>query len=72
MNKDQFQGSMKHILGRMQEDFGTVIGNSDQQLRGLQKQVSGRAEQRMGDVKQLAHEAEMLTILVRGKPVGFK
>ena len=72
MNKQQLQGSMKAIVGKMQEDFGILVGSAEQQVLGLRKQVSGRAERRIGDVKELIAQANALKTLVRTGQMGFK
>lgn len=70
MNTDQLQGSMKSIVGRLQEDFGVFVGSTDQQVLGIRKQVSGRAERRIGDIKELLGQANALAIKVRNHPLS--
>ncbi len=60
MNKQQAQGSLKHFTGKMQEQLGILIGSRDQQIKGIQMQVTGMAEKRVGDVKGLIREATAL------------
>lgn len=60
MNKNQVNGTVKDIAGTVQEKTGKLIGNPDLEAKGLQKQVEGKAEKRLGDVKEIvkdAHEA---------------
>lgn len=70
MNTDQLQGTMKSIVGRLQEDFGNFVGSADQQVLGIRKQVSGRAERRIGDIRELMGQAEALAIRARTTPLG--
>jgi uncharacterized protein YjbJ (UPF0337 family) len=70
MNTDQLQGTMKSIVGRLQEDFGILVGSPDQQVLGLRKQVSGRAERRIGDIRALMGQADALAIRARTTPMG--
>ena len=60
MNKDQAQGTFKHLAGKVQQQIGTLIGNRDLQIKGIQWQVTGLAEKRIGDVKGLIREATAL------------
>ena len=52
MNKDQVKGTFKDIAGKTQEQAGKLVGNKEQQAKGLLKQAEGKAEKRFGDVKE--------------------
>ena len=52
MNKDQVKGAAKNIAGKVQEGAGKLVGSKEQQAKGLQKQVTGKAEKAFGDVKE--------------------
>jgi uncharacterized protein YjbJ (UPF0337 family) len=41
MNKDQVQGTLKDMAGKIQEEAGKLIGSKKQQARGLKKQAEG-------------------------------
>lgn len=43
MNKDQAKGTVKNITGKVQEEAGKLIGNKEQQVKGLNKQIEGKA-----------------------------
>lgn len=43
MNKDQIKGKAKDIGGKIQEGVGKAVGSSEQQAKGLNKQVTSRA-----------------------------
>lgn len=57
MNANQFNGTVKAIVGKLQEQAGHVLGNKRQMLRGLQRQVLGAAEKRLGDHQESARRA---------------
>ena len=57
MNTNQIHGTFKDCIGKVQEQAGKLTGNKRQQLRGLQRQVVGRAERRLGDFQQAAKHA---------------
>lgn len=69
MNMDQAQGSAKYYAGRVQEEVGSWFGSSEQQVKGLRKQVTGKAEWRIGDIRALIKEAEALARINR-RPGG--
>jgi len=52
MNKDQVKGTAKDIGGKIQEKTGEVIGSSEQQAKGLNKQAEGKAQKGLGDAKE--------------------
>lgn len=53
MNKDQVKGTVKDIAGKMQEEVGKLVGNKEQQVKGLGKQISGKTEINYGDAKEV-------------------
>ena len=57
MNKNQVQGTVKTATGIIQEEAGKLVGNKQQQAKGLQKQVAGKAEKRLGDAKEVVADA---------------
>ena len=56
MNKDQFKGTVKDVAGKIQEKTGEIVGSKTQQAKGFQKQVEGKAEKAVGDVKNAVHK----------------
>ncbi|MDY7537382.1 CsbD family protein [Undibacterium sp. RTI2.1] len=52
MNKDQVKGAAKEITGIAQENAGKLVGNKEQQAKGLLKQVEGKVEKSVGDAKE--------------------
>jgi uncharacterized protein YjbJ (UPF0337 family) len=51
MNKDQVKGSIKDAAGKVQEKVGQSTGDRDQESKGLGKQVEGKTQKTVGDVK---------------------
>ncbi len=56
MNKDQVKGSIKSTVGKAQESAGKVIGSDEQRIKGIKKQVEGRAQKAVGDLKEVAKD----------------
>ena len=52
MNKDQVKGFAKFVAGKVQEHTGNLIGSPEHIVRGLTRQVAGKAQKGRGDVKQ--------------------
>ena len=52
MNKDQVEGVAKLVAGIVQEETGNLIGSSEQIVRGLTRQVAGKAQKGHGDVME--------------------
>lgn len=57
MNKDQIKGTIKDVVGKLQEDGGKLIGSDEQQREGVQKQREGKAQRLIGDVKEVLEDA---------------
>lgn len=58
MNKDQAKGTLKDIAGKVQEQAGKLVGNKEQEAKGIHKQVTGKAEKHLGDVKEVVKDAK--------------
>ena len=57
MNKNQVNGTVKDLTGKVQEEAGKLVGNKEQQAKGLIKQVEGKAEKALGDAKEVVKDA---------------
>ena len=57
MNKHQISGAAKDLAGKVQEETGKLVGSKEQEAKGIYKQVEGKAEKRLGDVKEVAKDA---------------
>ena len=56
MNKNQVKGAVKTIVGVAQEEAGKLVGSKEQQVKGLNNQISGKAEKLLGDTKEAIKE----------------
>lgn len=54
MNANQVNGTLRSLVGTVQEQAGHVMGNRKLVLRGLQRQVLGAAEKRLGNYQATA------------------
>jgi len=57
MNKNQVKGALKDVAGKVQEDVGKLVGSKEQQVKGLGKQISEKAEKTYGDAKEAVKDA---------------
>ena len=57
MNKDQVKGATKDAAGKVQQKTGEVIGSTEQQAKGLAKQVEGTTQKNYGDAKEVIKDA---------------
>jgi uncharacterized protein YjbJ (UPF0337 family) len=56
-NQDQVKGELKNLGGKIQEEAGKLVGNKEQQAKGLQRQVEGKLQKGVGDVKEAVTDA---------------
>ena len=61
MNKNQIEGSVKDIAGKVQQKVGAAIGNTKQQVKGVAKQIAGKVQKGAGDVQQALHKTDRKT-----------
>ncbi|WP_312516206.1 CsbD family protein [Massilia sp.] len=54
MNKDQVKGKAKDVGGKIQQKVGEAVGSRQQQSEGLSNQAEGKAQKKVGDVKEIA------------------
>jgi uncharacterized protein YjbJ (UPF0337 family) len=52
MNKNQIEGSLKDVTGKVQQKVGEATGNTKQQVKGVAKQIEGKVQKGVGDVEQ--------------------
>ena len=65
MNKDQVKGHMKDWAGKAQQKLGKLTGSKEQQAKGMVKQAEGKVQKGVGDVKNIAQDADDDTKPVR-------
>lgn len=51
MNTQQIKGKAKEIAGEIQEHAGRFIGNKEQEKKGHNKEMKGKIEKSLGDLK---------------------
>lgn len=57
MNKNQVNGTLTDLAGKVQEEAGKLVGNQTQETKGLQKQVEGKSEKMLGDAQEFVQKA---------------
>jgi uncharacterized protein YjbJ (UPF0337 family) len=57
MNKNQIEGSVKDVAGKVQQKVGEATGNTNQQVKGVAKQIEGKVQKAVGDVKQAVDDS---------------
>jgi uncharacterized protein YjbJ (UPF0337 family) len=50
MNKKQFKGRIKELIGTIREDTGRILGNKSIEEQGRAQIVAGKAQAFYGDV----------------------
>ena len=53
MNKDQVSGSAKEVAGKVQSKVGELVGNKEQQAKGLLKEGEGKMQKNVGNAKEV-------------------
>ena len=56
MNKDQIKGMTKEAAGEIEEQVGKVLGDDEMRLKGHAKEFEGKAQKKLGDLKEAARE----------------
>lgn len=57
MNKDQAEGKLKDIGGRVERQVGEWTGDAEKQAHGAAKQGEGKVQNAWGDVKEAGKKA---------------
>lgn len=57
MNKDQVQGSVKEVVGKVQSKTGELVGSKEQQAKGLLKEAEGKTQKTVGNAKEVLKDA---------------
>ncbi len=57
MNKDQAEGKLKDVTGRVERQVGEWTGDAEKQGHGAMKQVEGKVQKAWGDVKDAGKKA---------------
>jgi uncharacterized protein YjbJ (UPF0337 family) len=57
MNRDQVNGKVKDVAGKVQRKVGEMTGNTEQQIKGAGRQVEGKLQKGVGNVEQALDDA---------------
>jgi len=57
MNKDQVEGKVKDVAGRIERQAGEWTGDPEKQVHGALKQVEGKVQNAWGNVKDADKKA---------------
>lgn len=57
MNKDQVQGKIKDVAGRVERQAGEWTGDSEAEAKGAMKQAEGKVQNAWGNVKEATKKA---------------
>jgi uncharacterized protein YjbJ (UPF0337 family) len=57
MNKNQIEGSVKDVTGKVQQKLGKATGNTSQQVKGVAKRIQGKVQKGVGNLEQALHKA---------------
>jgi uncharacterized protein YjbJ (UPF0337 family) len=57
MNKDQVEGKVKDVAGRIERQAGEWTGDKEKQAHGALKQVEGKVQNVLGKAKEAAKKA---------------
>jgi uncharacterized protein YjbJ (UPF0337 family) len=61
MNKNQIEGSVKDVTGKIQQKVGQATGSTTQWVKGMAKQIEGKAQKSVGYVEQALDKARRKT-----------
>jgi uncharacterized protein YjbJ (UPF0337 family) len=51
--RDEVEGSVKTLVGKVKEDTGKVLGNRNMEARGQGEQVDGTVQKKVGEIKKV-------------------
>lgn len=57
MNKDQVQGKVKDVAGRIERQAGEWTGDKEKEVHGALKQVEGKVQNAWGNAKDAGKKA---------------
>lgn len=57
MNKDQVEGKVKDVAGRVERQAGEWTGSTEKQAQGAMKQVEGKVQNAWGDAKEAGKQS---------------
>lgn len=57
MNKNQIEGSVKDVTGKIQQKVGHATGSTNQRVKGMAKQIEGKVQKGVGYIEQALDKA---------------
>jgi uncharacterized protein YjbJ (UPF0337 family) len=70
MNKDQVEGKVKDVGGRIERQAGEWTGDKEKQVHGALKQVEGKVQNAWGNAKDAEKKAVDKQRAPRNEPVN--
>ena len=68
MSGNQAEGTIRNVAGKAEEAVGSMMGDSNTELRGKAKQVAGQAQSAMGEaietVRDIASDQPMMAVML--------
>lgn len=54
MNKNQIDGAIKEVAGKVQKEFGKAVDSSKHQIEGGAKEAAGKVQKTAGNLEEKA------------------
>ena len=54
MNKNQIDGGMKEVAGKVQKEFGKIVDSPKHQVKGGMKEAAGKVQKTAGNIQEKA------------------
>ena len=54
MNKNQIDGGMKEVAGKVQKEFGKIVDSPKHQAEGGMKEAEGKVQKTAGNIEEKA------------------
>jgi uncharacterized protein YjbJ (UPF0337 family) len=68
MDKNEVEGTVRNVAGKIEDAAGALTGDTEHQVKGKARQVAGSAQAKAGemldDVRELAAEKPIGTVLI--------
>ncbi len=66
MNNDRIAGAVKDIAGKVEDSVGGLVGDPKSQVRGMGRQLAGKAESFRGRLEDGVSQHPMAALLIVG------
>jgi uncharacterized protein YjbJ (UPF0337 family) len=57
MNRNQIEGSVKDVTGKLQQKLGQATGSTNQRVKGVATQIGGKVQKGVGYIEQALDKA---------------